>query len=88
MEKCCNFEGRNDLGSSNFGRRGGKKIYCNFEGTDTAAPSHLEITFALTCKRQPFCHKKPFLCKHKQFFCQKVCTFHLFVVILRAICVC
>ena len=29
-------------------------ICCNFEGTDTAKPSHLEVTFAHLCKHQVF----------------------------------
>ena len=43
------------------------KICSTFEGTDTAQPSHLEGTFALSCKRQSF-WKKLRLCKHRQYF--------------------
>ena len=43
---------------------------CTFEGTDTAAPSHLEATFALSCKLQTF-QQKIRLYKHRRYFFAK-----------------
>ena len=49
----------------------------NFEDTDTAAPSHLESTFARFCERQSFC-KKHFYKRAYTIFFTKILYIQIF----------